>query len=324
MTDLLAYLRSATEGRKRFGPVPFLSRPAVEVVDEEAVWQRAVSISQRVLESADRRPVVSFPYGPVCIVNFADWHLGSSGTDYARLEEELTLVRDTPGMFAGFVGDALDNFIIGKLAMLRIDKTPFRVSEEWAMVKRGLGLIASKLLYVVDGNHDQWTYALSGIDYFGEVAEQMRPGVIYARDELLLDVNIGSGGVALRVRHKWRGTSIYNDTHGIERAAKFDKGVAFDIGVGAHTHASGLNREFNNGGKTGLAQLCGTFKRVDGYAIQNGFHRPNQATGVATVMDGSGILFGTTNLQAAAAFMQVLYDDDEQSVDQGVEPGAEN
>lgn len=287
-------------------PVPKVFNPAQNRIDEQAVWAAALKVSQVALQDVPL-PSVSFDYGPVCIVNTADWHMGSEGTDYQRFESEAQIIRDTPGMYLGMVGDALDNFIIGKLAMLRIDSTRFRVSEEWALVKHGLGLVASKLIYVVDGNHDQWTHMVSGIDYFGEVVEHIRPGVVYANDELSIDIIVGATPTRFRMRHKWKGTSIYNDTHGIERAAKFDKGRSFDVGVAAHTHASGLSREFNNGGKTGLAQLCGSYKRQDRYAKRVGFPQANEATAVATVIDENGIVFGTNNLHGAAAYMRTMY-----------------
>lgn len=309
MAKLLDYL-----GAKLTRPIPTVSGYEPDAIDANEVWARAVAVSQNVLERAEQRPCISFDHGPVCIVHSADWHLGGEGTDYARLEAELSLVRDTPGMYLGFVGDALDNFIIGKLMALRTG-TRFKVSEEWAMVRHAFEMIGDKLLFVVDGNHDQWTYKLAGIDYFHDVMESIRPGVIYANDELQLDVRVGAGLTKVRARHKWKGSSIYNDTHGIERAAKFDKGVPFDVGIAAHTHASGLSREFNNGGRTGLAVLCGTYKREDAFARQAGFRRPNEATAVATVIDESGA-WGTNNLTAAAAFMAALYEDeDEQSTD---------
>jgi hypothetical protein len=309
--------------RARGGPRPTVSGYVPGEIDAGEVWSRAVDVSRRALDRANDRPVISFDYGPVCIVHSADWHLGGEGTDYARLEAELGVVRDTPGMYLGFVGDALDNFIIGKLMSLRMN-TRFKVSEEWAMVRHAFEMIATKLLYVVDGNHDQWTYRLGGIDYFRDVMESIRPGVVYGNDELLLDVRVGDGLTQIRARHKWKGSSIYNDTHGIERAAKFDKGVPFDIGVAAHTHASGLSREFNNGRSTGHAVLCGTYKRLDAFATQVGFTRPNEATAVATVIDESGVLLGTSNLMAAAAFMRALYkeDDEQPTTDHNTGTGA--
>jgi hypothetical protein len=289
-------------------PAPTIDIPDDDPLDAAIIWKRAVDISERKLAQPPQAAALSFPYGPVCIAFSADWHLGSEGTDYARLEDELGLIADTPGMYAGFIGDALDNFILGKLMALRMG-TPFRISEEWAMVRYALEMIAPKLLFAVGGNHDAWTARAAGIDYLADVIRQVS-AVPYDADELTLSLQVGAASYAIRARHKWRLNSMYNPTHGIEQASRFDKGRGFDVGVGAHTHTSGLSREFNNGGRTGIAVLAGAYKRHDDFARQVGFPGPNDATAVAVVFTEAG-MWGTSNLRAAADYMAAMYRGDE-------------
>ena len=291
-------------------PTPTIDIPDDEPPDAATIWKRAVDISERKLARPPTGATLSFPYGPVCVVFSADWHLGSEGTDYARLEDELGLIADTPGMYAGFVGDALDNFILGKLLSLRLN-TPFRITEEWAMVRYALEMVGDKLLFAVGGNHDAWTARAAGIDYLADVIERVAH-VPYDADELALTVRVGAASYTIRARHKWRYNSIYNATHGIEQASRLDKGRGFDVGVGAHTHASGLCREFNNGGHTALAVLCGAYKRIDEFAVQMGFPGPNEATAVAVVFTEAG-LWGTSNLRLAADYMSVMYGGDDEA-----------
>lgn len=289
-------------------PTPVLTYDdEAPTIDGREVWRRAAQLAERQL-TRRRPPVAAFDYGPVCIVSTADWHLGSDGTDYARLEKELNIIADTPGMYVGFVGDALDNFIIGKLLSLRMH-TSFKVTEEWAMVRYALGIIGPKLLYAVGGNHDAWTAGAAGIDYLADVVRAFA-AVPYDANELTLEVQVGGASYMLRARHKWRLTSMLNPTHGIEQASRFDKGRGFDVGIGAHTHASGLSREFNNGGRTGIAQLCGAYKREDEFAKRQGFAQPNEATAVATIFTEAG-MWGTSNLQLAADYMTALYKEDD-------------
>jgi hypothetical protein len=107
----------------------------------------------------------------------------------------------------------------------------------------------------------------------------------------------------IRCRHKWRGTSIYNPTHGIERAQKWDQD--FLVGIGGHTHAAAVAREFNAGGQTGLAVMLGAYKTVDTYARELGVPKANNGTAVAITFDAeSGSVTGTTDLEAAAKFMR--------------------
>ena len=296
--------RLDVEAHRSSPPTPTIETAIEPPPDPAEIWRRAVAISERKLERPPTGATLSFPYGPVCVVFSADWHLGSDGTDYARLEDELGLIADTPGMYTGFIGDIIDNFIIGKLLGLRMG-TSFHVTEEWAMARYALEMIAPKLLFAVGGNHDAWTTRAAGIDYLADVVKQVA-AVPYDSDDLTVALQVGATSYTIRARHKWRLNSMLNPTHGIEQASRFDKGHAFDVGVGAHTHASGLCREFNNGGRTGLAVLCGAFKRADEFAVQMGFPAPNTATGVAVVFGEQGI-WGTSNLSMAAGYMREMY-----------------
>ncbi|MCA9898598.1 MAG: hypothetical protein KC433_10445 [Anaerolineales bacterium] len=281
---------------------------ANEPIDEEEVWERAIRQNRRLKQKEQRKKeqVIAFERGPVCIVNFADLHCGNEGVDYERIDRELDIVLSTPGMYAGFIGDLLDNFIIGKLARLEMHSS-FKITEEWAMVKRITKKAAPKMLWSVSGNHDYWTVMTSGIDYFREVHASLPQRVLYDDTEINVDMVVGAHTYKWRLRHKWKGSSIYNDTHAVERAAKFDKGKHFDIGVMAHTHTSGLARQFNNGGKTGLAIICGAYKRYDKFANQVGFPQANEQCAVAIVLDDQGGMTTFSNLETAAAYMRVIY-----------------
>ena len=118
----------------------------------------------------------------------------------------------------------------------------------------------------------------------------------------------------IRARHSWKGSSIYNDTHGIERASKFDKGGEFDVGIGAHTHSSGLYRQFNNGGHTGHAILCGSYKRYDDFADRHGFSKSNESAAVAMVFSEAGA-WGTNDLEIAADYMRTMYNINDEHIE---------
>ncbi len=289
-------------------PAPSITSVPDDDIDEEEVWARAVALSRRRLDRAGQIGRLTFNYGPIALVFMADLHLGSDGTDYERIEREIDIIDNTPGMYAVGVGDWLDNFIVGKLTMIRIDGTPFRVSEEWALVRHALRRLAPKLVASVAGNHDNWTHAVAGIDYLREVHQEIvGRHILYGHDELCFEVLVGDALFPIKARHKWRGNSALNPTQGIERDAKMDGSYFFKVGVGAHTHASGVAREFNNRGQTALACLCGAYKREDDYAIASGFPRPNDGTAVAVILNDDGTMFGTSSLAAAADYMRVMW-----------------
>lgn len=275
--------------------------------DEEEVWEEAVAMGKRTLKDGiipERE--INFDYGTVGLVFMADLHLGNAGVDYARIDREIDLILDTPGMYVVTVGDLIDNFIIGRLMQLRMNESPMVVQKEWVLVRRVMRRLAPRLIACVSGNHDNWTYVLSGVDYFQEVTKQIQPHVLYAKDELRSIVRVGDHEFRLRARHKWRGFSMYNPTHGTERGAKFDD-YPFHIGVAAHTHAGGYSRDFNVHGENATAILCGTYKRKDSYAIVEGFSRPNRSTAVTAIIDDEGGLMGVNNLRMARNYLRGLH-----------------
>jgi hypothetical protein len=279
------------ESRKRSDPALAVPIPSVKVVgvapeepeiDEEEVWSRAVNKSRRRRQREEKRngQSISFSHGPICLVWMADTHLGNTGVDYDRLTEDVDTIVSTPGMYVCVLGDLLDNFIMGRLKDIRLG-AEFSISEEWVLARRVLRRLAPKLLLSVSGNHDLWTYALTGIDYLRDVHALLNPGIVYAKYDTTVALSVGDRSYTMRARHKWKGYSQYNDTHGIEWAAKFDKGRHFDIGIGAHIHKGALYRQFVNGGVTGHAIMCGSYKVYDDYPEMIGLPEANEAAAVA-------------------------------------------
>lgn len=242
-----------------------------------AEWRRTAN-----LERLRKQQMLEFDEGPIGLAFVADQHLGNHGTDYDRAFGDAEIIARTDGLWAVSMGDIVDNFIIMKLAHARA-ASHFSIPEEWALAKEYIKLLGPKLLAAVGGNHDYWTARLAGIDYFADMLEAINPDALYDQDDSLITIAVAGVKWRSRLRHKWQGNSIYNPTHGIERSHKWDHD--FDLGVGGHTHASGLARPFNASGSNGLAVLCGSYKRVDHYARQRGFAKPNQSAAVVVIFD---------------------------------------
>lgn len=287
------------------------------------VFERAVSVYGGLsTASATDNNLIRTDSLPICIVCMADLHLGSSGTDYARLKADIDLILNMPATRIGLVGDVIDNMIVGKLAMIRAMQAEFSISDEWELAKYVLSLIGDKIVFSVAGNHDLWTFANAGIDYLKDLHDRLSPGILYAKYKLPFRVVCGDRQEVFMARHSWRGYSKYNPTHGIESAAYFDKGNHFTVGIGAHTHTSGLAREFNNGGNTGWSILCGSYKRIDSYAEMRGFPAPNSATCVAVIIGEEGTIC-TSNMKMAARIMRLEYGGTERGTERGTEAETE-
>jgi len=282
--------------------------PGMEMPDPDEAFERACYECERTQALIDirSRQRLTFDYGPIALVETADWHLGGSGVDYPRLDRELHIIADTPGMFAIGAGDLVNSMIVGNLVWARLNDR-LAIRDEWVLLLRELDIIAPKLLAVVMGNHGNWVEELTGASYLERELQALKPSIIYDRHDAIIQIQVGDWEMPLRIRHKWKGSSIYNPTHGIERAAKWDQN--FVIGMGAHTHESGVTREFNIAGITGMAMMAGSYKRNDEYARKGGFPCPNNSTSVAVVIDERNrSLTGFGDLQTCADYMEAIYE----------------
>jgi hypothetical protein len=233
----------------------------------------------------------------------ADTHVGSSGVDYDRLFKEAELISSTPDTYLIFVGDLVDQFVLQSMSNIRFH-TQMSIPEEWAIARGLLDLVAHKIVVSVAGNHDNWTNALVGIDYFKDVVANASPDALYAVHSCSFKLSVGNESWLVKARHKWRGASIHNPTYGIERASQIDRD--FDIGVGAHTHVSGLVRQFNNGGQTGFAVLCGSLKEEDEFADRHGFPKANQSATIPLVFTPRGTIITYETVEDASEYMWSL------------------
>jgi hypothetical protein len=277
--------------------------------DNGDLWERALAKqerAERVIEWKRQRRVI-FDSGPVVGIFMADMHLGNSGTDYRSLGMDLTTIDSLSNsgvtVFVVSVGDLLDNFIVGRLRDLRMNQSPFLAAEEWELVEYVLERLSPYLVGSVAGNHDNWSWSLVGVDLLREQHERLNPGIMYDPLELSFILQVGDFECRVMCRHVWRGTSMYNPTHGLEHA-HHTRGREFDIGVAAHTHRGGLAREFANGKSSpGHALICGSYKKNDTYAMTMGFPPALDTSAVAVVVDEDGIAFSTSRLDTICRYV---------------------
>ena len=248
------------------------------------------------------RQTVTFPHGPVFLAFVGDQHFGNAGADTERAYRERDLILKTPGAYAWMMGDIVDNFIVGKL-MAQNMKPSTPVWEQWVLAQDYLAGFSERLVAVVGGNHGAWTQMLTGIDYRRDITPA---GVLYDGDEIRAEVRVGAHTFRVWTRHQWRGSSIYNQTHGQERAARFAD-PAYDFYVGAHTHTGAVCREFIHEGRRKAAIQIGAYKRFDDYALRLGFPAADGSTACGVVLYDDGAWFPMSNLTAAHRYMNAIY-----------------
>lgn len=265
------------------------------------------SAAEQKFEAKQRRAIlknhqhVHFPHGPVALFFVGDQHIGNTGTDVGRMFAEQDQILATPSSYVVLMGDTVDNYIVGKL-MAENMNAALNVWEQWELAKHYLTRWGTRIIGQNSGNHSQWATKVMGVDYDREISPK---GILYDADELRFTTHVGRHSVRIRTRHKWRGNSIHNPSHALERAAKFDT-PDFDVFVGAHVHQGATAREFIHNGKRKLALMSSTYKVVDGYQRQEGFTENDASTAVALVINDDGSHFATSNIASVMHYMQAV------------------
>ena len=249
-----------------------------------------------------KRQVVRFDMGPVMIAFIGDQHFGNAGTDVQRALDEQKLICDTPGAYVWQMGDVVDNMIVGRLKKQNM-KPSAPVWEQWELAKHYLEGFDDKLVAYVGGNHGAWTMQQTSVDYRRDICPN---GVLFDGDDLKSRVRVGKHTFRVWTRHKWKGSSIYNQTHGQERAARFAD-PKWDFYIGAHKHTGAVYREFVHEGRRKAAIQIGTYKVHDDYALQQGFPEHNHSTGCAVILHDDGSFCGMSDLEAACHYMRAVY-----------------
>ena len=246
-----------------------------EKIDVEDVYRRSKRAFENKRELIQRKQNQSITFGEqeICICFGGDEHIGNKGTDIERMFDEAQIIAETPNMYAWKMGDLVDNFIIGYL-IAKNEQAPIEVKEQWALAKEYLQMHGNSIIAAVGGNHDAWTQLTAFIDHNRDI---MPKGILYDPDEIKADVKVGDASFPVWARHKWRGNSIYNATHGQERAARFDN-PDFTIYAGAHVHKGCFFREFNLKQERKAAVLSGTYKLYDDYQRKKGFKQSDKST----------------------------------------------
>lgn len=185
----------------------------------EELWERAVSRTQREVAKHRHEGIARVRImtdKPIAVSISSDWHVSTStACDLPGLRRYLEAIRDTPGAFGMFVGDAADNNI-------KWSKQMHDVPDEWRLVGGLLNIVGLKMLGVASGNHDDWSRAAAGIDMLRHLASRER--LHFASDEIYYIIELvdpvtqeTTARYGIFTRHKYRRNSTINWTHAAYR-----------------------------------------------------------------------------------------------------------
>ena len=295
----------ALRAAKRAAPVAqqVATTPPSDIAE---VWQEVIRRQERLarkraeLRATERRIIL--PSEPCGIAHMSDLHTGASGTDYKTMHADAVLIRDTPGLFAAFGGDGTDNWIVTKLQKLQRSQI-VDFDDEWELFKDLVLMLRRKWKWILSGNHDLWSDSMAGVDRLGELVRELR--VLYGRHEVFFELQHGTTMRRVKARHKWRGNSIFNPTHGLE--VGWDRGDDdYDWAIGGHTHIGTLCRPFYRHGKRRYAYLIGTYKQEDEHGDAIGFPSPKGRGCGVTLLHPDGRQWWFDEVAEGAEFLAWL------------------
>lgn len=216
--------------------------------------------------------------GPFGIAHFGDPHVDDDGTDLALLQRHVQVINQTPGLFAGNVGDYTNNWV-GRLARLYSEQS-LSAKEAWVLCEWLVKAV--DWLYLIGGNHDAWSGAGDPISWMASQSHKL-----YEMSGARLGLTCPNGRVIrVNARHDFKGHSQWNTAHGPVKAAIM--GWRDHILTCGHTHVSGYQvvRDPANG-LISHALRVASYKTYDRYAEEKGL--PNQTIFVCpvTIIDPS-------------------------------------
>lgn len=246
---------------------------------DEAEWERYFSLledadtAKRVLTTVQQSAefVSPEPHLPLAVVFTGDWHCGAGGVEYHRLRADLDLIAATPGCYAVGMGDWLEGVNVEVKAKSALYAGLFsegRFQERYVVSRAEV--CRGKWLAVLSGNHDEWIYKTAGITRMDQLAAALGApwfsqggGTIYLR--------VGAQEYAIGVKHNHAGKAL-NTTNSQRRAwDEWPEWDNMDVVCLAHLHFNDLQIASRKRQRV-VYLRSGTYKVVDSYARDGGFH----------------------------------------------------
>jgi hypothetical protein len=213
--------------------------------------------------------------GPYGICWFGDPHLDDPFCDLDGFERDARICATTEGMYGANGGDSINNWV-GKLERLYGEQSA-TVSEGWELVEWALKDLGVNWLIWLLGNHDTWNYGK-------RIFEGLNTNRVLMRDwDAKLKIVSPCGGVTTAwARHNFKGSSIYNELHGLKRAAMMDEQADIYAAFHVHTFATG-DVELPGGRRACMIRARG-YKDSDDYALKGQFTEQRDGQSVVTII----------------------------------------
>lgn len=266
--------KRANLGRQIVASLPDVDEPVEDLIARRAAYARRAA-TRRAAETW--LPLEVPEAGPFGVMWFGDPHLDDDFCDWDTLLQHVELCKTVSGIYGASIGDATNNWV-GRLMRLYADqnmtKGDARRVAKWFLKDCGVNW----LLWLI-GNHDEWN---EGEAILGLIAD----GATYLPSwEARIELRAGGERWRVHCAHDFKGSSIWNPTHGPLRKAMMTGGLA-ELYVCGHRHtwAQQCVELEERGGVAHAVRVRG-YKRHDHHAVVNGFPQGRVGAAVLTIFD---------------------------------------
>jgi len=243
---------------------------------------------------------VELPAEPCAITFISDQHISLGNTvDLARMRQDAVAVAESDGCYAILGGDATDNHIKHRSAVLAARSQP---SEQMELFEWYLNIFAHRVLVAISGNHDLWTNQIAGVDVLSSLLKRNR--VCYAPDEAFLKIRTGGQSYKVGVRHQYRLNSSFNETHAPKQW--FRNGECdWDIGCICHNHL-GCVEPFYGHGIERWACRPGSYQITSAYSRQFGWNKTRPTCPTFVIFPDRRKIVGFHQLEDGLTFLKAV------------------
>jgi len=202
----------------------------------------------------------------ILMVPLMDSHFGSRYTYAHNFIETVEFIAENPQVYTGFNGDLADNYNTSAYKAGQIEqRIPIQIQK--SMVENMVKKLQGKILWFVNGCHDEWSYYNDGFDLAQYLAHKDQQGYYMGHGGRVI-LKIGDIEYKLLVIHNTFRNSSINDGHGLKWACR--EQIGFDIGVKGHNHQPFVSSYILRG-KPRYGMAGCTWKGQDRHGSKRGF-----------------------------------------------------
>jgi len=241
------------------------AREAANQHIEQSLWKDEVRID------------IKTPHEWFGIQPWGDFHIGSAGCDYDKLEELLAGAMQHDNLATITLGNLGDFFTPMGGPKDGIQGEVMNTQTQLYAVKKFLTEYQDKILASVnEPDHADWIYRASGLDIYEFLGKELNIPLVTAGGSV--KINFGDISYDIMPFHQIaKFKSAFNLTHGHKRALELHRDA--DVVLAGHTHKPDYEWAYRNGHEISLIQIGTLETKETGsmYGKKEGFLGPVQS-----------------------------------------------